>query len=211
MATVDAFLATPGATLPSSRPDWMQQRFVLPWLLLSLLLHAPLVWWFSRHMPNVGEVIAEVGPAIAVRLQAPRTPAPAPAVSPPPQTTVPAPKPQAAAPVPAPPVNPSVTAPPSRSRPSLDLSLPEVPVEEATNTTENGATILDVELNRRLAEAPRRTGYEAYQESVPDAQYNGGGSWTERVRFGDNCFRLVRGDPLQPFSRDMWYMVSCRD
>lgn len=75
--------------------------------------------------------------------------------------------------------------------------------------SENGATVMDAELLKLLNRATRRQGVVADDLISEFGSSFSGGTWTDFVKLGDKCFRVVRSNPLDPVPREMWYGVKC--
>ncbi len=196
------------AIIVASEPEWRRAPSVLRWLLLSLLLHALLVWW-SRgqlYLPRSESPVFTPPIELTLKRSAPEQAATVPEQQPPPAPPVAEPVPPSPVPEQAAPQPPATTSP-LLSTP-LDLSLPPLVDPESKAGTDNGATVMNAELLERLQRAPRRTGVEARVERGASGDYQGG-SWVEFIRTGDACFQVARANPLLSFDYDVWYRVSC--
>lgn len=193
-----------------------QHRAVGWALLLSLLLHALLVLYLDVNLEWGGRdaPAATSFSTLELRVRAPSAVDPRPSVEPvaAPATTTLAPVTEVE------PVPPQTETPeqslPKTLRPGLILDLqdvlPDTPEPGAPETiTDNGATVMNSELFTLLQDAERRSGYVPGAEGGHAVEFQGG-AWVDFVRDGDRCFRVVRADPLEPGSHDMWYRVSCR-
>lgn len=196
------------AIIVAAEPEWRRAPTVFRWLLLSLVLHALLVWWSQGQLYLPRPEAPVFIPPIELTLKRP-APEPAemvpelqPAVVPP----VAKPVPPATVPDEAAPQPPATTSPPTST--PLDLSLPPLIDPETNAGTENGATVMNAELRERLQRAPRRTGLESRVERGASGDYQGG-SWVEFVRTGDACFQVARANALLSFDYDVWYRVPC--
>ena len=202
--------------------DFMELRplprnSVISWAVaLSALLHGVLLVYldpFAIWRPDALEA-EPVFPPIEVQLRAlipepvdseaklstevPPPPEPPTAYSPSPVTPVPAPAPS------------TVPAPAATLR--LDVPGPGSVSEQdapASGLTDNGAVVMQPELLSALRNAERRSGYTPGSEGGAGTEFEAG-HWLEYIRDGNRCFKVVRADPLQTGSHDMWYRIKCR-
>lgn len=89
------------------------------------------------------------------------------------------------------------------------LREPSETQQRASGLSQNSAVVINPKLLETLNQAVRRTGAVASENYASNPATYNAGSWIDYVRFGDACFTVVRGNPFEPLSHEMWYRVKC--
>lgn len=195
---------------------------------LCLSFSAHLVLLSQLHRPAPSTSVSATPRSITLALTTTMTPAP----TSPPDRLATAPDPQVATSEPATPADseaiddtraqdiPVTTtpqlapAPPAEPIPVIDRDALRAIAAEATEEgpkpqSVNGGTVADPRLAARLAQLREGKAPVASTASdIPGANFDGN-SWSEFVRMGSRCFRVVAADPLTPGSQEMWYREKC--
>lgn len=75
--------------------------------------------------------------------------------------------------------------------------------------SDNGAIVFSRELLAKLNQSERHLGIMA-DGHLPDTDSSfSGGSWTDYIRIGNTCFRVIQANPQEPISRETWYRIKC--
>jgi hypothetical protein len=97
------------------------------------------------------------------------------------------------------------------SREDMEAAIrpPDAADNDWNGLSDNGAIVIKPDLLARLNQSERRLGL------MPDdraPQFNSSfsaGAWTDFVRIGNTCFRVIQANPLEPVPQETWYRIKC--